>query len=173
MMEEMECLYKGCPRSALPGSNYCRKHQMESGPDAPRRGRRKKAVRKRKKVARKKRVVRKKRVARKKRVVRKKRGRAKKRGRPKKKVAKKKRGRRKKVVKKKAKRMRSTAAQVARVQDAIIKALKGKKNGLLKVDLTKAVRGRLQTLNTALKKLLTARKIKTEGVTRNTRYLAA
>jgi hypothetical protein len=109
----------------------------------------------------------------KKRVVRKKRGRPKKKVAKKRRVARKKRGRRKKVVKKKAKRTRSTTAQVARVQNAIVSALKGKKNGLLKVELTRAVRARRQTLNTALKKLLDTKKVKTKGVTRNTRYLVA
>jgi len=93
----------------------------------------------------------------------------------KKKVVRKKR-RAKKTAKKAAKkagRVRSSAEQIARVQDSILKALKGKKGGLLKLELTKAVRAREQTLNTALKKLLTAKKLKTKGVTRNTRYMAA
>ena len=111
----------------------------------------------------------------KKRVVRRKR----RRGRAKKKVVRKKRGRRRKKAAKRPakkaarKRIRSTATQIARVQASVLKALRGKKNGLLKVELTKAVRARPQALNTALKKLIGARKVKTKGVTRNTRYLAA
>jgi len=106
----------------------------------------------------------KKRVARKARVVRKRR-------RSKKKVVRKKRGRRKK--KAAGKRIRSTSAQIARVQASVLRALKRKKNGLLKVGLAKAVHARPQALNTALKKLIGAKKVKTKGVTRNTRYLAA
>jgi len=116
-------------------------------------------------------------AAAKKRVVRRKRRRA----RAKKKVVRKKRGRRKKKAAKKAakkkvarkKRVRSTGAQIARVQASVLKALKKKKNGLLKIELAKAVRARPQALNTAIKKLIGARKVKTKGVTRNTRYVAA
>jgi hypothetical protein len=92
-------------------------------------------------------------------------------GRPKA-VVRKKRGRAKKVAAK-GRRMRSTAGQIARVQKAILKALKGNRAGLLKLEITKAVKSRPQTLNTALKKLLTAKKVTTKGVTRNMRYLAA
>jgi hypothetical protein len=112
----------------------------------------------------------------KKRVSRKKRGRT----RPKKKVTRTKRGRRKKKktrmkrAKKAArKRVRSTSAQIERVQASVLKALKGERKGLLKVELAKGVRARPQALNTALKKLIDAKKVKTKGVTRNTRYLAA
>jgi len=41
------------------------------------------------------------------------------------------------------------------------------------LELAKAVRSRPQTLNTAIKKLLDAKKLKTKGITRNTRYLVA
>jgi len=96
------------------------------------------------------------------------------RGGPKRKVARKKRGRRtKKVARKKTGRVRSTAGQIARVQNAVLKALKGKSKGLLKVEIAKAVRGRGQTLNTALKHLLASKKIRTKGVTRNMRYILA
>jgi hypothetical protein len=92
-------------------------------------------------------------------------------------VVRRKRGRRK-VAKKRAavkagKRMRSSPAQIERAQKAILTAIKGKADGLLRVELSKAVRARPQTLNTALKKLIEAKKLKTKGVTRNTRYLAA
>jgi hypothetical protein len=100
-------------------------------------------------------------------------------GRPKKaakkKVVRRKR-RAKKAVKKAAKRgkrIRSSPAQIARVQKTILDAIKSKKDGLLRAELAKAVGGRAQTLNTALKKLLTNKKVKTKGVTRNTRYMAA
>jgi len=93
-------------------------------------------------------------------------------GRPRRKVARKKRGRRKKKApRKRTKRMRSTAGQIARVQNAVLKALKSKSKGLLKVELAKAVRTRPQTLNTALKHLLAAKKLITKGVTRNMRYV--
>jgi hypothetical protein len=71
------------------------------------------------------------------------------------------------------KRKRSSPALIERTQKEVLAALKGKSTGLLKVDLAKVVRGRPQTLNTALKKLIDGRKVKTKGVTRNTRYLAA
>jgi hypothetical protein len=107
---------------------------------------------------------------RKKKVVRKKRGRKKAAKKVVRKGAKKKA---RKAAKKKAKRLRSSPAQIERVQASILKALKGKKNGLLKNDLTKAVRGRTQTFNTALKKLIAAKRVKTKGITRNMRYIAA
>ncbi|MBN1916300.1 MAG: hypothetical protein JW889_00205 [Verrucomicrobia bacterium] len=71
------------------------------------------------------------------------------------------------------KRMRSSPAQIARTEKAVLAAVKGKSGGLLKIELSKTVPGRPQTLNTALKKLLESKKLKTKGVTRNTRYLAA
>ena len=86
-------------------------------------------------------------------------------GRPKKKVA-------KKAAKKKAGRLRSSPDQIAKVQAAILRAVKRRKAGLLRVEITKAVPGRPQTLATALKKLLDAKQVTTKGVTRNMRYTA-
>lgn len=102
------------------------------------------------------------------------------RGRPKKaaaRIVRRKRGRKKaakkRAVAKAGKRMRSSAAQIQRAQNTILGLLKSKSDGLLKIDLSQAVRGRPQTLNTALKKLIEAKRIKTKGITRNTRYLVA
>lgn len=94
-------------------------------------------------------------------------------GRPRRKVAGKKPGRRTKVVQKPMRRIRSSAREIARVRNAILKALKGKSKGLLKIELAKAVRSRTQTLNTALKHLLAEKKLTTKGVTRNMRYILA